>query len=127
MICSGFFEELFKTNDMSAALDKYLPSMKLYHCERLLARALTNYYRKACIGKGKRSRLENLLTEYRNQHGIADDQSVSDIRSSLKDMLKNKTNQSLFDRYSRAFLMGRPFSYSFEDMIVLLREEGLIV
>ena len=98
---SSFYRKLFDTNDFSAALADLPPEFQVFHAERILVNAYLGYLRDQCRGKGRRERVDRLLSEIVDR-GVPLDLSVA--RKELKAL--TRPDAAAFEQFKRAFLMS---------------------
>ncbi len=98
---SKFYRKLFDTNDFSAALSDLPPEFQVFHAERILVNAYFGYLRDRCRGKGRRERVERMLSEIVDR-GVPLKLNVA--RKELKAL--TRPDAAAFDQFKRAFLMS---------------------
>jgi hypothetical protein len=115
-----FYRAVLDGLDILSGYESHLaPEFSAFHCERLLATALTRYVRDHCIGRGAEVRREQLLTQGVSQGMPNTRQNRRMARKLAKKMIK--PDQRLIDRYVRSFLIGRPVPFSLADVMALAR------
>ena len=117
-----FYSVLLKTCDVDSAMKTLDSRFRLYIAEKLFMVSFSSYLREGCLGKGRRQRIERLLTEYvelMKREGRSVRLKVA--RNSIK--LNTKPNKEAFARFANRFLMadypansGR-FNCVFEDAV----------
>jgi hypothetical protein len=101
-----FYEEVFRGQDIVSAHEHHLaPGFKLFLCEKMFLVGLTKYVRNHCMGRGRKERIENLVSQ-----AVADGlpnnrQNRRKARRTAKQFIK--PTQALIDRYVRTFLIGK--------------------
>jgi len=98
-----FYENLLTTNNVNIAFDYIKMYYKMYVSEQILAIAFAEYLYEYCKGKGRKNRIEKLITEYRKTHT----NSVFDL-TTIRKYFKNATKPDLneFGMHFNRFLMG---------------------
>ena len=115
-----FYRAVFDGLDILDGYKTHLaPEFSAFHCERLLAVALTRYVRDHCIGRGARVRREELVTRAIREGLPNMRQNRKIARRIARTMIK--PSQQLIDRYVRSFLVGRPVPFSVADVLALAR------
>lgn len=73
------------------------------------------YIKQQCLGKGGAERRERLLTEVFSQGA----ENTPENRKRFRAMIRQgtKPTQALVDRYAQRFLMGRPCSFTIEQLL----------
>ena len=97
---AAFYRTVFSSGDMVTAAAN-LSSMKVYYAEKALTISYARYVREGCMGVGKRTRVERLVTDYRTAQPTG---SIRTARRAIKKMIKPTVGQ--FERYKRRFLMS---------------------
>ena|ERR1700733_4652641 len=115
----NFYEQVFGGLDVVAAYENNLaPHLTFYHCEKLLAVALTRYVRDNCRGSGLKKRRERLLTDVFVGGRIPNNrQNRRMVRKKIKEGVR--PDQSLIDRYVRSFLIGKTVPFSLKQITEL--------
>jgi hypothetical protein len=118
-----FYEEVFGGLDVVAAYEKYFaPKLALFHCERLLGIALTKYICDSCMGKGLKTRREDLMTRVFSSGGLSNSrQNRRMVRKKVKELIR--PNQALIDRYIQSFLIGKKVPFSIQQIVNLAKAE----
>ena len=98
---SSFYRKLVATNDYSAALDELAPHFDVFHSERILVSAYLGYIKSQCKGRGRRERVDRLLTEILDRQPLAD---LSVARRQLKAL--TRPDAQAYDRFKERFLMS---------------------
>lgn len=112
----GFIGDILENGNISSARATHLPGFKQFLSEEMLFRALKIYVAKACRGRGKRDRLEGLITTLKEQ-GWPDGMSITDARSFMKEELTKETTQQLVDRYVNTFLASRKPGFDIDTIL----------
>lgn len=113
-----FYEAVFKGLDIVSAHEQHLaPSFKLFLCEKMLLVGLMKYVRNYCMGKGRKKRIEDLLTK-----AVADGlpntrQNRRIARHKTKQFIK--PGQDLIERYVQTFLIGKKVDVTIKQIIDL--------
>lgn len=112
----AFYRDLFDPDGLEAAYSKNLAGeFKYYHCEKMLFIVLARYISKQCIGKGKKTRIEKLLTEVFLSGREKTPEALKEVRGLLKAGIR--PDQSLVDRYTEQFLIGKKCSFSIDQIL----------
>ncbi|BBO69650.1 hypothetical protein DSCA_35800 [Desulfosarcina alkanivorans] len=125
---SAFYETFFKTmsgDEAVNALNKGVPiSDRVYHfrsSQALFKRAFLNYHQTHCVGKGKKIRLEALISEAMKDPATRA-KGVNWVRKRIKAELSKERKQ--FIKFKDRFFMidlfqknAERFSLSYEDVI----------
>lgn len=115
----AFFDRLFTYGSLDDAYSRYLSAVfRYFHCEKLLFIVVARYIKKGCKGKSAAKRRERLMTEVFMQGMENTKENRLAIRTKLKIGLK--PDQSLLDRYARAFLVGKSCSFTMEQLLAFL-------
>lgn len=114
-----FYNKIFHQDSLSVAMESMSEKFKQFHSEKYFMIAISKYFRKQCMGKGKSARIENLLTTAIKENKI---QNNRHSRKLLRKNAKNftKPNKKDFDRFANAFLHGR-VHVSFEEIISFVK------
>lgn len=107
-----FYRELFLTGDVNAAHSKGLTQLRYVHCEKLLFEAIVRYRLEACVGKGKATRIERLISEAREDEQVQSGLSIRTIRRIIKKGIQSRSGPKLLETYTTSFLMGVPPSFT---------------
>lgn len=116
-----FYETLFETNNLEAALN-HVPSCKPFHAERLLAASFGKYLRRACMGKGKRDRVERALSMTNWTHGPMNREQRRRLRMQAKAQFSADAHGPALERTARTFLSGRRPSFTFDELLRWVRQ-----
>jgi len=98
---SDFYETLLASEDVDQARWKLPDGFDLYYCEDTLVKLLIAYIRERTMGKGRRMRVEKLLTEVRKARPELRPRDARDHIKSRIDL-----SQDQFDRYRNSFLLA---------------------
>jgi hypothetical protein len=125
---AAFYEEFFESLDGDAAIAKLnrgiTDSTRRYHflsAAGLFARAYREYYRKHCVGQGKRQRIEELVTQALQNPAVRQ-LGVRDVRRRVKEGLSDD-KQHFTDLKARYFFLdlfpenAARFSFSMQDVL----------
>jgi len=111
----NFYRALFECGSIDAAFSRHLAvKFKYFHCEKMLFIVIARYLKEQCKGKGGAARRERLITEIFSEGMEKTPDNLKRIRKMLKDGLR--PDQSLLDRYTGRFLIGRQCSFSMADL-----------
>ncbi|MCC5846199.1 MAG: hypothetical protein JJU05_18275 [Verrucomicrobia bacterium] len=115
---SAFYIEFFQNLDGDAAIDalngRGLKKYRKYHflsAEGLFAKAYRKYYKSHCIGKGRRERIENLVTEAMKNADVKS-KGVKWTRDKIKQGLANEDER--FEKLKTRFFFIDIFSENAE-------------
>jgi len=113
-----FYEAVFKGLDIVSAHEKHLaPSFKLFLSEKMLIVGLTKYVMNHCLGKGRRKRVEGLVTQAVSSGMPNTPENRRMARRTAKQLIK--PDQALVDRYEQSFLMGKKLGVAIEEIMDL--------
>jgi hypothetical protein len=116
----AFYRTLFETRDFDRASAR-VPACKPFHAERMLAHAVTGYFR-ASVGKAGQQRVERLVTEAQaNTSGYVNRQQLRAVRKDAKRFVKSSVSAATLEKYAVKFLAGRRASFSFEDLLTWMK------
>ncbi|WP_155627874.1 hypothetical protein [Burkholderia vietnamiensis] len=115
-----FYETLLETNNLDLAL-ACAPSCKPFHADRLFAQSFGRYLRHACMGKGKRERVERALSVANWTRGPMNREERRRLRTQAKVRFNAEAHGAEFDRMARVFLSGRRPSFTFDDLLQWVR------
>ncbi len=111
-----FYRHIFEDKDiLEAYKENFETWMRMMHSEQLLFMSLAGYIRAFCMGKGREQRIEDLITaantngKLSNRHGLRAARRIA--RGATKPTALD------FNKYVNRFLMGRPVSYTRDDVI----------
>ena len=111
----NFYRGLFELDSIDIAYSRHLSDkFKYFHCEKMLFIVLARYLKEQCKGKGGAARREQLITGIFSQGMEKKPDNLKWVRKMLKARLQ--PDQSLLDRYSGRFLIGRQCSFSMADL-----------
>lgn len=100
-----FYSVLLKSCDVDSAMKELDPRFRLYIAEKMFMVSFSLYLKEGCIGKGRRQRIERLLTDYvelmQNEGKLV---RLKEARDSLK--LNTTPNKDAFVRFENRFLMA---------------------
>lgn len=113
-----FYRTLISLNEMGEAL-RHLPAgYAHFNCEELFAGAMASYFRRHSAGRGRRERVERLVSEARSRLPATE---LRSIRRLAKE--KTRATKEVFDRFKRTYLMtdipantGR-FKVAYDDVV----------
>tara|TARA_R110000803_G_scaffold35173_1_gene76283 strand:- start:5081 stop:5932 length:852 start_codon:yes stop_codon:yes gene_type:complete len=111
-----FYRELFLNREINAAHAKGLTQLQYLHCEKLLFEAIVRYRLESCVGKGKASRIERLVSEAREDQQVRHGLPIRTIRRMLKRKIRTSSGPRLLKKYTTSFLMGEPASFTSMDI-----------
>ena len=113
-----FYEAVFKGLDVVSAHEKHLvPSFKLFLSEKMLIVGLTKYVRNHCLGKGRRRRVEDLVTRAVSTGMPNTPRNRRMARRTAKQLIK--PDQALVDRYEQSFLMDKKLGVTIQEILNL--------
>jgi hypothetical protein len=117
---SRFYEKVFRELDIVSAYQEYFaPELNIFHCEKVLAVALTRYVLNNCTGKGGKDRRENLMTQYFSETGLPNTRhNRRMIRKTTK--ATTRPSQKLIDRYVNTFLIGKRIDFGIDKLMTLV-------
>ena len=117
-----FYNSLFENSNLIRAVNQITPTFKLFLCEKHFVISIYKYLKKYCKGKGRKKRVEFLLSIYRKLNSEMKD--ITTDRNQFKKMTKaEKLN---FIRYKNAYLLSnhpenlQRFNFSLDDIIELI-------
>ncbi|MCH8618019.1 hypothetical protein [Undibacterium sp. TS12] len=121
----NFYRTLFELGDIDEAQFRHLSKkFKYFHCEKMLFIVIARYLKEQCKGKGGAERRERLITEIFSQGMEKTPDNLKLIRKKLKEGLR--PDQGLLDRFTGIFLIGRPCSFSMEDLENFIESSSLL-
>ncbi|WP_425901819.1 hypothetical protein [Agrobacterium radiobacter] len=112
---NSFYEHVFDKEELITPFRQILAKeLLLLHSEELLYTSLARYIRAGCIGKAGRMRAEELLTA-----GLKRLPGFSANKKVFRDIIRKgiKPSQQLLDRYVESFLLGKPVSFTIEQVV----------
>ena len=113
-----FYTKLFEGLDIVTAHEQYLtPGFKLFLAEKMLLVGLTKYVRNHCLGKGRKKRVEDLLTKAVAGGLPNNRQNRRMARSTAKKFIQ--PDQVLIDRYVETFLVGKKIDVDIKQIVQL--------
>lgn len=116
-----FYRAIFSHGDVDRAYrEHFSDSLKVFHCEKFLAIALTRYIKNSCKGKGAAQRRERLLTEIVLSGRARTRENLKNVRKQLK--LGMRPAQELVDKYAQTFLAGRSCPFTIDDLLRLVND-----
>jgi hypothetical protein len=113
-----FYEAVFSGVDVVSAHEQHLaPSFKPFLCEQMLLVGLTKYVRNHCMGKGRKKRIEDLVTKA-VAGGLPNTPHNRKVaRQTAKQVIKPE--QGLIERYVQTFLIGKKVDVTIKQIIDL--------
>jgi hypothetical protein len=112
----SFYKQLFESGEITSAYKQHLSSvMQIFNAEQALAKVARGYLRDHTMGRALRRRRERLLT-------AAIEQSPRPVsrndRRRMRAVIKAGVplTQARLDKYAKTFLIGKPISFSLEDL-----------
>jgi len=116
-----FYDHLITSSDITDAFHEHLSEeLKFVHCEKVLFILLAKYINAACRGKAAQERRERLMTEVIEAGAPNDPRNRRLMRAVIKQGIK--PTPALLQRYADPFLIGRPCSFTIDNVIDLLNE-----
>lgn len=109
-----FYFAMLDRGSLTDALT-HLPTMKYFHCERMLAIVLANYAWESRAEPQRSERIEKLLQEYRDEHK-EDQREDTELRGELAKMIDNSIGPSLIAKYADNFLFGAMPSFDWDEV-----------
>lgn len=117
-----FYQALLASGDLQQAVAK-LTSMQAFYAEKLLARALAQFYRQACLGSKGRDRVERYISEFSQARGgFANRAQLRAVRQKAKAHVRRGSHQETFNRFTTRFLPYKKCSFKHEDLLSWARE-----
>lgn len=119
-----FYREVNRTSDLTSAFNRTLgKQMESFHCQGLFLLSLLRYIRKYCMGKGRRERLEGILTAILERDGITSPTSAQlrEVRQLARERLK--PSETLIERFAPIFLIGRSAAFTYADLNKLVKRD----
>lgn len=120
-----FYEAVFNGLDVVSAHERYLtPNFKLFLCEKMLLVGLTKYVRNYCIGKGRKKRIEELLTQA-VAGGLPN--TPENRRIARRTAKKHiRPDQAMIDRYMQTFLIGKKVNVTIKQIVDLAQARSRV-
>lgn len=119
-----FYKNLIDNVSVTEAYASIDKKFDLFIAERHFAMAIGRYFKRVCMGKGRRERVERLTTEakaaFNNQGIVVNRQMLKKIRKEAKFTVK--PSKRVFDRFARSFLHGN-CSVSYNDFISFIADK----
>jgi hypothetical protein len=123
-VAVSFYQHVFDEQELIGAYRSVLMrKLNLMHCEEMFVASFIKYIRKACMGKGAKRRVEDLLTDARAQGIPIRDCDLSRFRKIIKRAIK--PTQEQVDRYAGTFLIGRRVGFKVGDLIARAKKIDL--
>ncbi|GHU36398.1 hypothetical protein AGMMS50256_32940 [Betaproteobacteria bacterium] len=110
-VMKKFYRVLFQSCSLQIAMKEVDEKFKQFHVEKMFCIVFGNYISQQCIGKGRNSRIENLLSEL-VRNGMPRE-NLRSYRKQLKQLVKS--NKADFDKYANLFMHGR-YSITYEEL-----------
>ena len=113
----AFYRSVQIEGNITKAFESTLKQKMLYYnCQGIFAEALANYIRTNCKVKGKKQRLEKLVTQNLEAQSIVNPTS-SQLRETRNELrLALEPSQKIIDYYAPNFLIGRPARFDYDDL-----------
>lgn len=116
-----FYQALLASGDLRPAVAK-LTSMKAFYAEKLLARALADFYRKACLGSKGQARVERYLSEFSQARGgFSNRAQLRAVRQKAKAHVRRGSQRETFNRVTKRFLPYKECSFTHADLLSWVR------
>jgi len=114
-----FYKDVFSHGDIVKAYVAHLAStMKIFHCEKMVALSLINYVRESCKGKAGLKRRERLLSEAVIAGLKPTPKNLKEARKMVRDGVK--PTQDLVNRFVETFLIGKQSAFTMDDLLRLI-------
>jgi len=111
-----FYREIMSGHDVVSCANSLGSPFRYYHCEQMLARALIQYIKESCIGKGAKERRDNLLKEAILSRGLVNNRyNRRRLKKEIDDFIKPR--QSLIDQYAPNFLCNKDHNLTIGPLI----------
>ncbi len=114
-----FYETIIRGNSLNNAMDCLSDKFKCYHSEKYFLIAMGRYFKQQCMGKGRKARVERLVTEI-NQQQARSRKELKKIRNQIKNGIK--PSPEVYFKYAHNFLHGQ-ITATFTEFMSFLRRE----
>ena len=116
-----FYDALLASGELRPAVAK-LKSMKAFYAEKLLARALADFYRRACLGKKGQARVERYVSEFSQARGgFVNREQLRAVRQRAKAHVQRGGQKETFTRLTNRFLPYKECSFKHEDLLAWVK------
>lgn len=111
-----FYEKVMEASDLAAAFDSTLgKELRLIHSVRLLFMAIVSYVKANCSNRKRQERADMLVNDTADMKGgVLSTEEMRALRAEAKLLLK--PDQSVVDKFSGKFLVGRQPPFTFKDI-----------
>ena len=117
----GFYNDMFDDEDIITAMERWFSGvLRVFHCEKMLAFVLAKYINNTAIGKQRKRRKEDLVTQAieagvpRNRHNLRAVRKKVDKLTAV--------DEELIQRFLPTFLAGKKPSFSIEQIKKMVKE-----
>lgn len=109
-----FYKKLFEGDSLSEAMKMVSPKFQQFLAEQEFVKAIIQYFRNQCMGKGKAERVERVVTEWVRRNPSHNRNEFKRFRSEIKRFLKPSATE--FHRLAKVFLHDR-YSVKAQDVL----------
>lgn len=108
-----FYKKLIQSNSLTEAMIELEESFQLFLAEKYFLLTMARYFKNGCVGRGKRERVERLVTELRKDDSSINRYTLRAQRKFLKQAVRPSI--ALYNQYAQSFLL-RSCNVSFVDV-----------
>ncbi|NGM50866.1 hypothetical protein G5B46_14730 [Caulobacter sp. 602-2] len=120
---AAFYRRLHETGAFYPALETTLAKrMTVMNCQKLFLEALAHYVRTQCQGEARRARLERMVTRLIAEWGFENPAAHDLGRARRQVRVALEPGDKLIAHFAPRFLVGRPASFSYREVQLLVRE-----
>lgn len=123
----GFYRDMLAKEDIIEARSRWFPTtMRMFHCEEMLAVVLSKYINNAGLGKQRERRKEQLVTDALDSGVPRNRKNLRTLRKRADDMIT--PDEKLIQRFIPVFLGGKRPAFTVKQlktMVIDARAEGL--
>lgn len=112
-VMKNFYRVLFQSSSLQTAMKEVDEKFKQFHVEKMFCVAFGRYIKQQCVGKGRRARVEKLLSDLVEKGMPRNRENIRNSRQKIKQLVK--PSKILFDRYANLFMHGR-YSITYEQL-----------
>jgi hypothetical protein len=122
-VMKRFYRVLFQSSSLRLSMEQIEERFKQFHAERFFCISFGRYIKRACLGKGRATRVENLVSGAIERGTPRNRENLRKLRKHAKQSIK--PSKATFDRYAKIFMHGR-YAITYEQLYAFVVNKNAI-
>lgn len=123
----SFYRDALDCEDLVTSHKRWFSeTLRLFHCEKMLAIVLAKYINNAGLGQQRERRKEDLVTRAIDDGAPRNRHNLRKLRKRANDLIR--VDEALIQRFSPTFLSGKQPGFTvkqIKDMVIVARAKGM--